>query len=72
MYILYVLSAQCVKIPREISRNSHLPIQLLELKMECTKTSLEQHGNEMEYKENIVKGVGDTSIKKLKERKLSQ
>ena len=34
--------------------------------MGCIETSLEQRGNQLECKENIVKGVGDMSIKKLK------
>ena len=58
-------------ISREISRDSHLPIQLLDLEMECTETSLERRGNEMEYKEALVKRVGDTSIK-TKTRKVSR
>ena len=49
-----------------ISCDSHLPIQLLELEMECIKILLVWHGNKLETKEDIVKGVGDTSIKKLK------
>ena len=43
--------------------------------MERTETSSERRGNELEYiqyKENTVKGVGHTSIKKLKARKVSR
>ena len=56
----------------KISCDSHLLIQLLELDMECTETWLERRGNKLEYKENIVKGVGDMSIKNLKAQKVSR
>ena len=55
-----------------ISRDSHLPIQLLNLEMECTETSFEWRGDKLEYKETLVKGIEDTSIAKLKARKVSR